>query len=420
MFNRLRRLHAGVVLVTAIVLLGGSAAAATAAPAHHSPAPSQAGAVVTSVNGVPTAGTCGVASTAGTFTIVGENLSIVTVEVSATTTTFTDAADTSPSFADVCVASHIELAGSFSSGTVTASSVTVLPPQPISTNGVVTSLNGVSTADTCGTAKGLGAFTFVGKHLRIVTVNVISTTTFTDSADPAPSFADVCVGSQVKTLGTFSSGALTAIFVEVVPPRLDSARGIVTAVNGASTSGTCGSSGVAGTFTLVPRRHSRLVTVEVGTTTPFTDSADPTPSFADLCVGDHVSVVGTFATDGLSATSVAVLPPNQGHDQGLVTSVNGTSTAGTCGSAASAGAFTLVGNWCRGIVTVQVATTTKFIDAADATPSFVDVCVGGHIGVLGTFSSGTLTATTVAVLAAQGARKGHGHDHGHGHGHGRR
>lgn len=65
--------------------------------------------------------------------------------------------------------------------------------------------------------------------------------------------------------------------------------------------------------------------------------------------------------------------------------------------AASAGAFTLLGNWRRGIVTVEVATTTKFVDATDASPSFADISVGGHVGALGTLSSGTLTATTVAV-----------------------
>jgi hypothetical protein len=343
--------------------------------------------------------------------MVGEHLSIVTVDVS-TTTTFTDAADTSPSFADVCVGSHVGVVGTYSSDTVTASAVTVLPPEPVLTHGVVTSVNGVSTVGTCGVARATGAFTFVGRRLRIVTVNVTSTTTFSDVADPAPSFADVCVGDNVKSLGTFASGALTASTVEVLQPKLARTTGIVTAVNGTATTGTCGTSGLAGTFTLVPRRHLRIVTVEVGTTTPFTDSADPTPSFADVCVGNHVMAVGTVAADTLSATSVAVLPPNQGRDQGLVTSVNGTAATGTCGSSDVAGVFTLVGNWRRGIVTVDVSTTTTFVDAADATPSFADICVGGHVGALGTFSSGTLTATAVAVLPARGGHPGHHHGHG--------
>ena len=56
----------------------------------------------------------------------------------------------------------------------------------------------------------------------IVTVDVTPATTFTDPAvvSPSlPSFADVCVGSHVKTLGTVASGVLTAASVAILPPR---------------------------------------------------------------------------------------------------------------------------------------------------------------------------------------------------------
>lgn len=379
MFARIKQLRPGAVaLVVGVVILGGSAVAA-AAPAHHGrggQGGQRAGSVVTSVNGSSAVNSCGSAGATGSFTVVGQRLRIVTIDV-LSTTTFSDSADPSPSFADVCVGNHVRITGTNTSGTVSASSVTVLPPNTThQTNGVVTSVNGASAVGSCGVATETGTFTFVGRRLRIVTVDVVSATTFADTAVTTPSFADVCVGSEVEILGTFASEVLTASSVTVQPPRPDSVSGLVTSVNGSSTSDSCGSSGVAGYFSVAPRRSTASVTIDVSATTTFTDAADPTPSFADVCVGDNVKALGALSGATLTATSVAVTPPNLGLDQGTVTSVNGVSTTGTCGTASSAGEFTLVGNWRQGIVTVDVATTTKFIDPGVTTPSFADVCVG--------------------------------------------
>jgi hypothetical protein len=410
MFANLARLRFGkIALLTGVIILGSSAVAAAApahGPGHKAHGHGLYGAVVTSVNGVSTAGTCGVADSSGTFTIVGEDLVILTVDVS-TTTTFIDAADATPSLADVCVAQHVGVTGTNAAGTVTANAVTVLPPKPVSAEGVVTSVNGIATAGTCGVQDTSGAFSFVGRRLHIVTAEVSSATVFSDAADATPSFGDLCVADHVKIVGTVLAGVLSATTVLVVAPKADRTAGIVTSVNGSAASGACGVAGAAGVFTLEPGRHQRQVTIEVATTTQFSDASDPTPSFADICVANRVNALGTFASGALAATSVAVVPPNTGRDTGLVTSVNGSSVAGSCGVAASSGAFSLVGNWRRGIVTVEVSTTTKFFDAADASASFADICVGGHVGVLGTLSSKILTASDVAVLPASHGHSGH-------------
>jgi hypothetical protein len=385
-----------------------AASAATAAPSHHGRQGGTAASVVTSVNGVSTAGTCGVAEATGTFTVVGRRLQIVTVTVTSTTT-FSDAADTSPSFADVCVGAHLRIMGGGSGGAVSAATITVLPPAQVVARGVVTSVNGAAASGSCGSSGASGSYTFVGSRLLIITVQVTSATTFADAADTSPSFADVCVGAQVKTTGTWSSGTFTASSVLVKAPQAMKADGLVTSVNGATASGSCGSSATAGTFTIVARRHGTAVTIDVATTTSFADPADPTPSFADVCVGNRTRAVGTSASGTLDATSVAVLPPNLGRDHGVVTSVNGVSTAGTCGASAATGAFTLVGSWRRGIVTVDVTSSTSFTDAADPSPSFADVCVGSNVAAFGTFSSKTVTADAVSLLASHS-----GHHHGRG------
>jgi hypothetical protein len=137
-----------------IVVLGGSAVSAGATARHNA-----LSGVVTSVNGVSVAGTCGSPAGSGDFTVVTGRraLAVITVEVT-TSTTFSDRTDTAPSFADICVASHVKALGTFSSGTLSASSVSVLAPRPRRLNGIVTSVNGVSAVDTCGAATTAGNF----------------------------------------------------------------------------------------------------------------------------------------------------------------------------------------------------------------------------------------------------------------------
>jgi hypothetical protein len=234
---------------------------------------------------------------------------ILTVGVT-TSTTFADSADTAPSFADICVGSHLKGVVTVSSGALAASSVTVLAPRPRRIGGIVTSVNDVSTASTCGASSGPGSFTVETRaHGRgIVTVEVTSSTTFADSADSAPSFADICVASHLKALGTLLSGTLTASSVSVISPRLRHEQGIVTSVNGSSLASTCGASASPGTFTVEPGKHApSIVTVTVTTATTFTDSSDATPSFLEVCVGAHVNALVTLSSGTLTASSVSVL-----------------------------------------------------------------------------------------------------------------
>jgi hypothetical protein len=323
MLSKIRGSHLGFVPVAVVVILAGSVAGASAASAgritmrhHHG---NQG--IVTSVNGVATAGTCGTATATGNFTLVGMRRAVVTVDV-VSTTTFTDPAVLSPatpSFADVCVGVPLKVLGTFATGTLTAASVAVLPPPMVGTQGIVTSVNGVATAGTCGTATATGNFTLVGMRRAIVTVDVTPATTFTDPAvvSPSlPSFADVCVGVPVKVLGTVASGVLTAASVAILPPPMVGTQGIVTSVNGVATTGTCGTATATGNFTLVGMRRA-IVTVDVTPATTFTDPAvvSPSlPSFADVCVGSYVKTLGTVASGVLTAASVAILPPRHLSD----------------------------------------------------------------------------------------------------------
>src|SRR5208283_12693 len=89
---------------------------------------------------------------------------------------------------------------------------------------------------------------------------------------------------------------------------------------------------------------------------------------------------------------------------GVVTSVNGSDASVSACVSSDTGTFTMVGHIRQGIVTVDVAATTAFTDAALTPPTsatFADLCVGSQVTALGTLSSGALAATLVTIVPAQ-------------------
>jgi hypothetical protein len=84
----------------------------------------------------------------------------------------------------------------------------------------------------------------------------------------------------------------------------DALFGTVSAVKGTTTTGTCGVAASAGNFTLT--RKAKTDTVDVSTTTPFSDRDDPSPSFADVCVGDPAGAIGMLSGTTLTASFVFV------------------------------------------------------------------------------------------------------------------
>ncbi|MGA2806385.1 MAG: hypothetical protein ABSF89_18715 [Acidimicrobiales bacterium] len=309
MFNKLKTLHPRKIFpAILIVVLGGSAVAAGAATGGN--APRQSGGiqgVVASVDGNTTAGTCMTSGT-GTFTLtVAEGRATTTVDVTATTT-YTDSAVTSPTFANVCVGNDVGALGTFSSGTLTATSVEIVLPPQANVQGIVASVGGSSTADLCVTSN-TESFTVVGgRSLSITTVNLSSTTTYSDAAVTTPSYTDICVAGYVKALGALASGTLTATSVAILPRPPVQAQGIVASVGGSSTAGTCLSSGT-GTFTLVGGNPLAITNVAVTSTTTYKDHAVTTPSYGDVCVGSHLDATGALSSGTLTASSISIQPP---------------------------------------------------------------------------------------------------------------
>ncbi len=293
-------------------------------PTRTPPGPQGAFGTVASVNGSSTSGSCGVADTAGTFTITGwrNSATTSTVDVSATTT-FLELAVRTPSFADVCVGDLVGALGTVSSGTVTATKVLVAPAPVAPTFpvaiGTVASVNGSTTSGSCGVAAAAGVFVLtpigpipVNAQSTTVDVSATNTTFAAPNTMGSASFANVCVGDLAAAFGTESSGTVTATKVLVTPPPVavplfPGAVGTVASVNGSSTSGSCGVADTSGDFT-VTGLTSTTSTVDVSTTTTFVALGSSTPTFAAVCTGDLVAAFGTESSGTVTATKVLVAP----------------------------------------------------------------------------------------------------------------
>ncbi len=274
-------------------------------------------------------------------------------------------------------------------------------PAPPAVFGVVASVNGTATAGTCGAAGSAGTFVVSGPRGAATTVEVSTTTAFVEQGVSAPTFADVCVGDRTGAFGTDPGGTFTATVVFVAPPPTPRPRfvsGTVASVNGTSASGACGTAGSAGSFVL-DAFHGTTITVDVTSTTSFAEPGVAGPTFADVCVGERAGAVGIVTSGTMAATSVFITPPSAPKPHavfGTVASVNGIDTSGACGTTGSAGAFVLSA-FHGTAVTVDVSTITTFFEHGVASPTFADVCVGGHVGAFGIITSGTMAATGVFI-----------------------
>jgi len=359
------------------------------------PRPRQVSGIVASVNGTATPGTCGTAGEAGDFVLTASHATYV-VDVSVPSTAFKEHGVSAPSFADVCVGAKTSVTRMISSDdVVTAADVVVIPPRP-RVSGTVTTVNDIATPGACGAAGDPGTFSLDQNGTQYTVEVEAPSTTFTEKGVSTPSFADVCVGTEVRADGTVSSDdVVTAAEVVVIPPPSQHVLGTVTAVNDIATPGACGTASDPGTFSLDQKGTSYTVEVEVPSTT-FTEKGVSTPSFADVCVGTEVRVAGAVAgPDVFTAAQVVVVPPRSQQVSGTVTSVNSTST---CGRSGMAGDFVLTSG--GNVYTVDVGDpSTTFQEHGVNAPSFAAVCKGDKVKVRGTVTGGNvLTANDIVVI----------------------
>ena len=157
----------------------------------------------------------------------------------------------------------------------------------------------------------------------------------------------------------------------------------------------------ADSFTVTTHDGTK-VTVDVSGTTTYVDPAVATPSFADVKVGTHVAVFGTDTSNTVSATKVAVGGPDRdgGGGPGGPRGGDGTPPA-AFGTVASVGTSTFTLTSRDGTkVTVDVSSSTSYMEFGKTSASIADVTVGAHVAVFGTDTDNTVTATKVGIESA--------------------
>jgi hypothetical protein len=305
--------------MVALLAMTGGAVGATVHSASGGDSPSVTGKVV-AVNGDVTVGTCGTSGVSGNFIIRSGTTKthLTTVNVTASTS-FVEKGVSTPSFANVCVGYQATAIGNNTAHSMNALAVRVFVPNAVNRLGQVTAVNGSATPGACGTAGAKGSFTLnykVDGSAVIDTVDVYPSTRFHDPKVTGATFADVCVGDNATAEGPIVGNTIIAAVVFVTPPKTPTplhVRGEVTSVNGVSTSGTCGVADTVGSF-VVTWTDSHSIppstinsTVGVVATTPFVENGVASPSFANVCVGGKVSVIGSNSSGVLDASAVAVL-----------------------------------------------------------------------------------------------------------------
>ncbi len=160
-----------------------------------------------------------------------------------------------------------------------------------------------------------------------------------------------------------------------------------------------------------PNGHT--LTVTLSDSTVIIDSS--TGATGTLAAGQTVEVQGTpdASTKTLAAasitTNVTVAPKKQGAD-GTIASI-GTDGASFVLTVERAGGGLKLEK--GGTITVQTASTTKFLAGRKQTGAFTDLVVGGEVHVGGTYDAATqtLTATTVGLHPGEPASGGNTDNH---------
>ena len=164
------------------------------------------------------------------------------------------------------------------------------------------------------------------------------------------------------------------------------------------------------TFTLA-EQDGTLVTVNVGSTTSYLDPGVTSPSLASVTVGEHVAVFGTDTSDVVAATRVAIGTPPAGGKGGPGGQGGPPGTGGSppaaFGTVKSVGDDTFTRTGPDGtVVTVNVGSTTSYVDQGVTSPSLANVTVGEQVAVFGTDTSNVVTATKVAIGTPPAGGKG--------------
>lgn len=228
-------------------------------------------------------------------------------------------------------------------------------------------------------------FTITVRGGTTETVDVSASTTYLERGAPSASGSSIAAGDLVAVFGTTSGSTVTATQVVIAVPR---------SIGGAQNPAAAGvvqSTPPPGpdSFT-IQTRGGTTETVDVGSpSTTYVERGVASPSLANVTPGDLVAVFGTTSGSTVTATLVVIWTPIH----------HGFAVAGIVQGTPGVDSFTIE---TRGGVmdTVDVnPSTTRYFERGVPNASLSDVANGDRVGVFGTISGSTVTATAVLIAA---------------------
>lgn len=250
--------------------------------------------------------------------------------------------------------------------------------------GVIPAAAGIVQTAPSGTSSN-NTFTITVRGGTTETVDVSASTTYLERGAPSASVSSIASGDLVAVFGTSSGSTVTATQVVIAVPR-----GVGGAQNPAA-AGVVQSAPPPGpdSFTIQTRGGTtETVDVNSGSTT-YVERGVASPTLANVTPGDLVAVFGTSSGSTVTATLVVIW--NGMH--------HGFAVAGIVQGTPGADSFTIE---TRGGVseTVDVSpSVTRYFERGVPNASLGDVANGDRVGVFGTISGSTVTATAVVIAA---------------------
>ena len=249
-------------------------------------------AVVGTVQSVDTA--------ANSFTVKDSSGTTFTVDVSASTT-FIRRRVTSPGLSSISVNTKVAVLGTTSSNTVTATTVVIGGARAHGIwFGVAPAVVGmVQSVDSSA-----NSFTVKSPSGTVFTIDVSPSTTYVDPGITSPGLSDVTVNAKVAVVGTTSSNTVAATKVVIGLLRRDeplsdgspAVFGTVQSVDSSTNS-----------FT-VKSPSGTVFTIDVSPSTTYIDPGTTSPGLSDVTVNAHVTIIGTNASNTVTADRVLIGP----------------------------------------------------------------------------------------------------------------
>ncbi|MGD0218875.1 MAG: hypothetical protein ABSC73_00180 [Acidimicrobiales bacterium] len=296
----------------------------------------------------------------------------LTVDVTASTT-YVERGVSSPTLADVTQGELVAVFGTLSGTTVTASEVVNWMPRG---GGFQPAAAGVVAAPPAD-----NAFPITTRSGVTLTVDVTASTTYAERGVSSPTLADVTQGELVAVFGTISGTTVTASEVGIVPRRPN---------HGFATAGVVQATPTSAGFTVLTWNGTTMI-VDVTTSTTYFERGVSTASLADVTQGGFVGVFGTISGTTVTAVEVVIVPPRPNH---------GFATAGVVQATPTSAGFTVL-TWNGTTMTVDVTASTTYAEYGVSAPSIANVLQGEFVGVFGTTSGTTVSASEVVIVGSR-------------------